>query len=268
MNRFRRIVTRLIAATCLATGAVAEEKPQPPRGARDPDRARPAGARPRYGFSAFGGFRALQVDSRLFDANEVEFGLTEDDFRSGRLGFELDYALLPMLEIVVGFDTGGAETDGNYLDLGPAGILVPEVRAEVTVREAVHFFYYPQFGSRSWGGNARHGIAGRADRLEYAAWWNDTGVLWLQLESVDAVINCRKLAQKGVDVLTFGPNDLMFDIERYRNPPFRTVDDCVRHVAREMEGTSVAVSLALLDPSDRQKYTDMGLTVLQTPMVV
>ena len=117
MTRFRRIVTCLIAATCLATGAVAEEKLQPPRGARDPDRARPAGARPRYGFSAFGGFRALQVDSRLFDANEVEFGLTEDDFRSGRLGFELDYALLPMLEIVVGFDTGEAETDGNYLDL-------------------------------------------------------------------------------------------------------------------------------------------------------
>lgn len=71
-----------------------------------------------------------------------------------------------------------------------------------------------------------------------------------------------------MDVLTFGPNDLMFDIERYENPPFRTVDDCVRHVAREMECTSVAVSLALLDPSDRQKYIDMGLTVLQTPMVV
>lgn len=157
---------------------------------------------------------------------------------------------------------------GNYLDLGPAGILVPEVRQEATVREAVHFFYYPQFGGRSWGGSARHGIAGRADRLAYAAWWNDTGVLWLQLESVDAVINCRKLALEGVDVLTFGPNDLMYDIERYRNPPFRTVDDCVRHVAREMEGTPVAVGLALLDPSDRQKYIDMGLTVLQTPMVV
>ena len=71
-----------------------------------------------------------------------------------------------------------------------------------------------------------------------------------------------------MDVLTFGPNDLLFDIERYQNPPFQTVDDCVRHVAREMEGTSVAVSLALLDPSDRQKYIDMGLTVLQTPMVV
>lgn len=157
---------------------------------------------------------------------------------------------------------------GNYLDLGPAGILVPEVKEEATVREAVHFFYYPQFGGRSWGGSARHGIGDRSDRLAYAAWWNDTGVLWLQLESVEAVINCRKLALDGVDVLTFGPNDLMFDIERYHRPPFRTVEDCVGHVVREMEGTSVAVSLALQDPSERDKYIDMGLTVLQTPMVV
>ena len=117
MTRFSRVLTCLIAAACLATPAMAREEAQPPRGGRDPDRSRAAGARPRYGFSAFGGFRALRLDSRLFDANEAEFGLTADDFRSGRLGFELDYALLPMLEILVGFDTGQAEADGNYLDL-------------------------------------------------------------------------------------------------------------------------------------------------------
>lgn len=117
MTRCRRILTCLLAATCLATAGMAEEEAQPPRASRDPDRSQPAGARPRYGFSAFGAFRALQVESRLFDANEAEFGLTEDDFRSGRLGFELDYALLPMLEVLVGFDTGQAETHGSYLDL-------------------------------------------------------------------------------------------------------------------------------------------------------
>lgn len=117
MKRAGRTLTCLLTAACLATAAVAEEEGQPPRRTRDPDRSQPAGARPRYGFSAFGGFRALRIDSRLFDANEAEFGLTEDDFRSGRWGFELDYALLPMLEILVGFDSGQAETHGSYLDL-------------------------------------------------------------------------------------------------------------------------------------------------------
>ena len=111
-----RILTALLLG-CLATPATADEGSQPPRNTRNPDRAQGGGSRPRYGFSAFGGFRALQIDSALFAANEADFGITEDDFGSGRLGFELDYSLFPMLEILVGFDTGQADTRGSYLDL-------------------------------------------------------------------------------------------------------------------------------------------------------
>ena len=49
---------------------------------------------------------------------------------------------------------------------------------EATVDEAVEAFYYPQVGRRSWGGAARYGIEGRDVRLEYADWWNRTGILW------------------------------------------------------------------------------------------
>ena len=40
---------------------------------------------------------------------------------------------------------------GRYLDLGVTAIMVPEVREEATVDEAMRFFYYPQKGKRSWG---------------------------------------------------------------------------------------------------------------------
>jgi len=156
---------------------------------------------------------------------------------------------------------------GNYLDLGPTGIVIPEIRELASVDEALQTFYYPQQGKRSWGGSSRWGITSHPDRLEYASWWNQTGVLQLQIESVDAVVNCRKLAKPGVDAFTFGPNDLSYDIESYSEPPFRTVDACVQHVVDEMKGTGVAVGIALHQPEDRQKYLDMGLTVLQTPMV-
>lgn len=156
---------------------------------------------------------------------------------------------------------------GNYLDLGPTGIVVPEVRDLSTVDEALHFFYYPQKGKRSWGGSSRWGIEAHPDRLEYASWWNETGVLQLQLESVDAVINCRKLAKSGVDAFTFGPNDLSYDIESYSRPPLGTVDECVAHVVKELAGTGIAVGIALHDQNDRQRYVDMGLTVLQTPPI-
>ena len=108
---------------------------------------------------------------------------------------------------------------GNVLDLGPAGIEVPQVEEEATVEEALKYFYYPQQGKRSWGGVARWKIEGNDDRLAYADWWNTHGWLCLQMESIQAVSNARHLAKPGVDCLTWGPNDLRYDIEAHPQHP-------------------------------------------------
>ena len=131
-----------------------------------------------------------------------------------------------------------------------------------TVDEAVDGFYYPQFGKRSWGGVARVGIAERSDRLEYAKWWGETGVLWLQIESVEAVTKARELAKAGVDCLSFGPADLSFSMEAHPHHPFKSVDDCVRHVVEQLRDTDSTVCFRNYDPALRQKYIDMGVTVL------
>ena len=87
-------------------------------------------------------------------------------------------------------------------------------------------------------------------------------MLCIQLESVDAVVNCRQLAKPGVDMVAFGPNDLMYDIESYHTPPVRTLDECVQHVVRDLEGSGVRVALGAPFSADRQKYIDMGVSVL------
>jgi len=152
---------------------------------------------------------------------------------------------------------------GNYLDLGPLAIVVPQVEDESTVAEARDAFYYPPIGKRSWGGAARYGIKepfssfassgleGKLrDRLEYAQWWNNNGILILQLESVNAITNAKKLAQPGVDMLVFGAMDLSFSLESYPDYPLRTVEDCIRHVQKQMEGTQVKVGIGT-SPSGR-----------------
>ena len=48
---------------------------------------------------------------------------------------------------------------GNYLDLGPCGIEVPQTETGGTAEEAIHYFYYPPAGGRSFGGGARHNLA-------------------------------------------------------------------------------------------------------------
>jgi 2-keto-3-deoxy-L-rhamnonate aldolase RhmA len=150
---------------------------------------------------------------------------------------------------------------GNILDLGPAAIEVPLVEEESVVDEALAAFYYPQQGKRSWGGAARHGVRGRDDRLEYAEWWNNNGVLCLQMETVTGVTNARQLAKPGVDCLTWGPADLAFNLEAHPDFPFQTTDDCVRHVLKQLEGTGVRVSFRNGSPDQRDKYREMGVTV-------
>ena len=155
---------------------------------------------------------------------------------------------------------------GNYLDLGPAGVEVPQVESESTVEDAVGNFYYSPAGIRSWGGGDRIGLSDHPDRLDYAKWWGQTGVLWMQIESTDAVTNARKLAKSGVDCLSFGPADLSFSLESNPVHPLKTVDDCVQHVVDQLSETSVAVCFRIPSHDDRQKYTDMGVRMLLIPM--
>lgn len=130
---------------------------------------------------------------------------------------------------------------GNLLDLGPLAIVVPQVETVETVDEAIAAFYYPQMGKRSWGPSGGYGIKRGLDRIGYANWWNNTGVLILQIESVDAVINVRKFAKPGVDMVTFGENDLNFSIESYPSSPFQNLQECVAHVRTQLADTHVKV---------------------------
>lgn len=151
---------------------------------------------------------------------------------------------------------------GNYLDLGLAGIEVPQVDLESTVDDAVKKFYYPPAGIRSWGGTSRLEIEGRNDRMKYSKWWNAHGSLWMQLESVQAVNGVRKLAKEGVDCVSFGPNDLLFSLDAHPNYPFKTVDECLAHVIEQTSDMDVAVCFRIESTAEQQKYRDMGATVL------
>ena len=156
---------------------------------------------------------------------------------------------------------------GNYLDLGPCGVEVPQTELDSTVEEALHSFFYPPVGGRSYGGGARRGIKGK-DAVEYAGWWNRFGVLWMQIESVEAVTRSRQLARPGVDCLSFGPKDLMFSLKQHPTHPLQTVDHCIGYVARALEGTHVGVCHRNGTPETREKYADLGVTVfLESPVV-
>ena len=155
---------------------------------------------------------------------------------------------------------------GNILDLGPTGVEVPQVEEESTVIEAVENFLYPQQGIRSWGGTTRWGLKNFPKPADYMAWWNNTGVLWIQIESIHAVGKAKLLAKPGVDCLSWGPMDLSLNRQRFPDHPFQTDDDCVRHVLKQLEGTNTKLMYRNYTADLRNKYIDMGVTMLlETP---
>jgi 2-keto-3-deoxy-L-rhamnonate aldolase RhmA len=72
------------------------------------------------------------------------------------------------------------------------------------------------------------------------------------------------LIRPGITHVTFGPNDLEFslELERHANQPFRTVEACMQHVADELKGSGIPISMGTTTtPDERQKYRDLGVTI-------
>ena len=152
-------------------------------------------------------------------------------------------------------------TIGNMLDLGPSMIEVPQVEELSTVNDAVANFNYPQKGRRSWGPSRSPQTDEHPQRLEYANWWNSHGVLWMQLESISAVVQAKDFAEAGADVLSWGPNDLAFNREANPDHFLKTDDDCINHVLQELKGTKTKLCLRTYGDEQLARDEQMGATM-------
>lgn len=152
---------------------------------------------------------------------------------------------------------------GNWLDLGPSSIEVPQVETEATAQEAVDYFYYRPQGKRSWGGATRVGIEARSEIHEYKDWWNAFGVLMLQVESIQAITNIPMLVRDGVDCISWGPADLSLDREAHPHHPLSESDDAAFiYAVKVAKDVGVKLMFRNYDWKLREKYLEMGATVL------
>ncbi len=131
---------------------------------------------------------------------------------------------------------------GRYADFGALGVLVPMVETVEVVTDAVEAFYYPPVGKRSFGPVHALGFSDLPDRRAYADWWNETGILAIQIETLEGVASARRLALPGVDLILFGINDLSYSLEAHPSSPLRTPQECWRRVREEANGTGVRVA--------------------------
>ncbi len=94
------------------------------------------------------------------------------------------------------------------LDLGPAGIIIPQVNSADGVAAAVQACRYPPVGVRGFGPQRRmrYGVVSMVDYLREM---EDEPIIVIQMEHIEVVEQIDAMLDvEKIDVFCFGPNDL------------------------------------------------------------
>ena len=161
---------------------------------------------------------------------------------------------------VVRVESGTRLRVGRALDLGAAGIMVPQVNTGETAREVAGFLRYPPVGVRGVALSARgagYGAAGHGD----VASLGEALLGIAQVETVTAVEHVDAIAEiDGIDVLFVGPSDLSHSLGipgAFDNPAYGdAVDRIVAAAARH--GKILGVHLP--SPAAAGRYLELGFT--------
>jgi 2-keto-3-deoxy-L-rhamnonate aldolase RhmA len=148
---------------------------------------------------------------------------------------------------------------GRALDLGAAGVVIPQLQSADQVREAVSYLRYPPAGQRGVALRTRGADLGRIGHGDIARVMNERIVGIVQIESVGALRAADEIAAiDGADVLFVGPADLShalgvpgrFDDPRYREAIASVVAAANRH--------GKAAGVLLYDPATLADHLELG----------
>jgi 2-keto-3-deoxy-L-rhamnonate aldolase RhmA len=185
-------------------------------------------------------------------------------------GMATEADLVPMLMAVKGTGTtplvrveqGTRMRVGRALDLGAAGIVVPQVQGAEEAAAVARWMRTQPAGERGialftrgmeFGGYGHADVATRHDEL----------LTIVQIESTAALAQAEAMARiDGVDVLFVGPTDLTHALGipgRVDDPRY---EEAVRSVAMAARAAGKAAGVMLWQADDARRYIGLGFTFL------
>lgn len=148
---------------------------------------------------------------------------------------------------------------GRALDLGAAGIMLPQLQSAAEVREAVRFLRYPPVGVRGVALRTRGADMGALGHADVARIVNDRVVGLVQIESRGAVEAADEIAGLDeVDVLFVGPADLSHTLAvpgRFDDPTYL---DALRTVVAACDRHGKAAGILIYDAASLARHLEMG----------
>jgi len=147
------------------------------------------------------------------------------------------------------------------LDLGAAGIIVPQVNSAEQAADVVRFARYAPQGARGVGLARAHGY-GRRFR-EYVAAANEQTVVVVQAEHVRAVENIETIVKvPGVDAVLLGPYDLSASLGKMGQLDDPEVVAAIDRITAVCQAAKMPLGYFNVSASTVQPFIDRGYSLI------
>lgn len=164
------------------------------------------------------------------------------------------------LPVMVRVQTNSPVAILRALDLGAAGVQVPQINSAAQAAAAVKAAKYPPVGERGAAGSHRAAGYGLFGNAQYYAEANEKTLVALHIETVEAVENLADMLQvQGVDVWFIGPNDLAASMGYPGQAGLPVVQERIAHCIEMVRKAGVAVGILSPSPADVHKWSASGV---------
>jgi len=147
------------------------------------------------------------------------------------------------------------------LDIGAAGIILPNVCTTEEAERAVQLCKYPPEGARSVGIARAQGYGDKFQ--EYVSSANDDIAVIIQVEHIDAVENIQNLIKvPGIDSLFIGPYDLSASMGKMGQTTDNEVQNAISRVKRHAEKANIPLGIFGPTADAVAPYIKSGYTLI------
>ena len=151
------------------------------------------------------------------------------------------------------------------LDIGAAGVIVPQVHTADQAREIISHCKYTPDGKRGIGIGRAHKYGIDFDR--YIKYANQETAVVLQAESSEAVDNINDIVKlKGIDAILIGPYDLSASLGKPGEIDHPIVQAAINKIIKTCQNAKLAMGFFGVTPESVLPYKQKGFALLTIGM--
>ncbi len=147
------------------------------------------------------------------------------------------------------------------LDIGAAGVIVPQVNSVEQAERVVRLCKYPPEGTRGVGIARAHGYG--LQFQEYVDSANEAVAVVIQIEHADALEDVAAIVSvPGIDAVLIGPYDLSASLGKMGQVTDPKVQDAIAHIRETCLAAGVRLGAFGVDAAAVQPFIDQGFTLI------